>query len=499
MRYISRNFVITCLCTVLISLGWNAAAAMEVKFETVLREGLQNNYDIRLQKMALEKSSFIVMQSEGYTTPYFSFDLTTGSGVDPSISNDGTNIFELNFIVPTSIGINGYTGAHAEYSKFLNPDMHFNNYGVWAGVKMPLLRGLGYNSPENAAIRSAEVNRQASDQKLSDEVMSYFRDLLSAYLILKRDVELYAIEAQALEKARKHQQKIRELIDRGELPRVEQNRTAAHVISYEQRLNQAKLDSLNSYYALRRLVGVKSQGILLSIPEVVSRVPDPDLQRVKDLLVRYSSIDDATIMATPVYKNISLMKDIAKIELDKAENQKLNQFDLDFRVSWFEMTTNAHYGDVFGTDYPGASALLQLNYTLPVKNVQQEGAYRAQQIEYRSRKLNLEQLLFESKLKVQRILMSLQDSLALYERERKLIDVRKRAWQDEILKFKLGSATQIDIILSFDSYILSTRSLNKLKFTIHDLIVQLKYLLGELPAGENQLNSFSLANYFSTY
>lgn len=501
MQYIYQKlFIFIFICfTTFVCPGWDASAATQVEFETLLREGLQNNYDIRLQKLALEKSSFIVLQSQGYTTPYFSFDLTTGSGVDPTISNDGTNIFELDFIVPTRIGIDLYTGAHAECSKFLNPDMHFNDYGGWAGLKMPLLRGLGENSPENAAIRSAEVSRQASDQKLSDEIMSYFRDLLSQYLTLKRNVAQYAIEVSALDAARQHQQKIRELIAGGKLPRVEQNRTETLVIEYEQQLNQAKLNTLESYYALRRLIGVKKQGILLEIPEVVSRVPDPDLKRVQDLIVRCSTIDDETIMSTPVYKNINLLTDVAKIQLDKAENQKLNQLDLDFRVSWFEMTTNAHYGDVFGTDYPGASALLELKYTLPVKNVQQEGAYLAQQTEYRSRKLNLEQLLFESKLQIQRILMSLQESMALYERDRKLIAVRKRTWQDETTKFKLGSATQIDIIISFDSYILSTRTLNALKFKIHNLIVNLKYILGELPADENQLNSFSLANYFKNY
>ncbi|MCK5680904.1 TolC family protein [bacterium] len=472
---------------------------MQVEFETVLREGLQNNYDIRLQKLAQEKSSFIVLQMQGYTTPYFSFDLTTGEGVDPTISNDGGNIFEVNFVVPTNLGIDFYTGVHAESSKLLNPDMHFNNFGGWAGVKMPLLRGLGGDSPENAAIRSAKVSLQASDQKLSNEIMGYFRDLQSAYLTLKRDANKYAIEVLALAQARKHQQKIRELIDGGELPEVEQNRTIAHVIDYEQQLNRAKLNTLNSYYALKRLTGVRNQAILLEIPEVVSNIPDPDPKRIKDLIARYSAIDDATIMSTPVYKSISLLTDIAKIQLDKAENQKLDQFDLDFRVSWFEMTTNAHYGDLFGTDYPGTSAVLSLNYTLPVKNVQQEGAYLAQQTEYRSRKLNLEQLLFETKLQIQRILMSLQQSLELYERDRKLVDVRKQSWRDEIVKLKLGSATQIDIILSFDTYTLSTRTLNELKFTIHDLIVKLKYFLGELPADEKQLNSFSLSNYFSTY
>lgn len=496
---VHRLLIIMCLFITLTGMGWNVSAAVKVDFESVLQEGMQNNYNIRLQKLALEKSSFLLLQTQGYTTPYFSLDLSTGDGVDPTISNDGRNILEENFVVPTSPGIDFYTGLHVESSELLNPDMYFNNYGAWAGVKMPLLRGLGDNSPENAAIRSAEKENEASDQQLSNEVMSYFRALQSAYLALKHGVDQYAIESKALEKARKHQQAIRELIAGGELPKVEDNRTTAHVIEYEQQLNRAGLRAMSSYYALRQLTGVEDQSLLVDIPDVTSSVPEPDIKRVNELIVKYSSVNDEMIMSTPYYKNVSILSDVAKIQMDKAENQKLHQLDLDIRVSWFEMTDNARYGDVFGTDYPGVSALLLLNYTLPVKNVQQEGAYLAQQADYRSSKLNLEKLLFDTKIQIQQIVMSLQQLTSIYTRDRELVDVRKRAWQDEIVKFKLGNATQIDIILSFDSYIISTRTYNDLKFRIHDLIIRLKYLLGELPSTERELNDFSLLNYFSTY
>jgi len=500
MNSISRKLLfIICLAGLLLGCALNVSAAVSVDFESVLREGLQNNYGIRLKQYAFEKSSHIVSQAQGYVTPYFKFDLTTGTGIDPTISNDGTNIFELNFIVPTRLGIDFYSGGHAECSKFLNPDMHNNNYGVWAGLRLPLLRGLGENSPANAAIRSAEKSYQASEQKLSNEIMIFFRDVLSAYFALSHDIDQYFIEKQALNQARKHQSEINELIAGGELPKIERNRSIAFVTTYEQLLNQAKLKSLNSYYDIRNLVGVDEKRVFFEIPELVDPVPDPDLQKVVELIDRNSVVDDAKIMATPVYKNISLLTDVEKIELDKAENQKFNQLDLDLKVSWFEMTTNSHYGDVFGTSYPGESALLQLNYTLPVRNIQQEGAYMAQRAKYESSRLSLRQILFESKLQVKHIVISLHQLVELYERDVELVDIRECSWRDEIRKFKLGSATQIDVLLSFDSYIESTRTLNDLKLQIHNLVIKLKYLLGDIPGSEDQLSQFSLANYFSTY
>ncbi len=494
-----KSLIITCLFTTLLGLGWNVSAAVKVEFESVLREGMQNNYDIRLQKLDLEKSSFNVLQTQGLTTPYFTFDLTSGEGVDPTVTNTGTIYFEENFVVPTSRGIDFYTGIHAESSENLQPTMNFNNFGIWAGVTMPLLRGLGENSPANTAIRSASITNEASDQQLSDEIMSYFRDLQTAYLALKHGVDQYEINAQSLAQAKKHQQLIRKLIAGGALPKVEDNQTTVHVIEYEQRLNQAKLAALDSYYALRQLIGVKDESILLEIPDAVSNVPEPNLKRMDDLIVKYSSIDDTMIKSTPYYKNVSLLSDVEKLQLDKAENQKLNQLDLEVRVSWFQMTDSARYADAFDSDYPGASALLTLNYTLPVKNVQQEGAYLAQQAEYRSSKLNLEQLLFDTRVQIQRMVMNLQLLTSHYERDRELVDVRKQTWKDEIVKFKLGNSTQIDIIQSFDNYFASARTFNSRKFRIHDLVIKLKYLLGELPGTEKQMNNFSLANYLSTY
>lgn len=494
-----KSLIISFLFTTLLGMGCNVSAAEKVEFESVLREGMQNNYDIRLQKLAIEKSSSNVLQTQGFTTPYFSFDLTAGEGTDPTVTNEGTAFLEENFVVPTRLGIDFYTGIHVESSENLQPTMNFNNLGVWAGVTMPLLRGLGENSPANTAIQSAEINSEASDQQLSNEIMSYFRDLQTAYLALKHGIDQYDIDAKSLAEAKKHQQGIRKLIAGGALPKVEDNQTTALVIQYEQKLNRTKLSTLNSYYALRQLTGVKDQSILFEMPDAVSNVPEPDLKRVNDLIIKHSSIDDAMIMSTPYYKNASLLSDVEKLQLDKAENQKLNQLDLEVRASWFQMTDTAHYADAFDSEYPGASALVMLNYTLPVKNVQQEGAYLVQQAEYRSSRLNLDQLLFDTKVQIQQIVMSLQLLASHYERDRELVDVREQAWKNEILKFKLGNSTQLDVIQSFDNYFASSRIFNGRKFRIHDLVIKLKYLIGELPETEKQLNDFSLANFFATY
>lgn len=478
--------------------GHDASAAVQVEFEKTVREGFQNNFGIRLQNLAVEKASSQTLQASGYTIPYFSFDLTSGDGVDPTDVNDGTNIFETNFVIPTSSGVNLYTGGHLESSEFLFPDYPMNNYGGWVGIRLPLLRGLGEDSPANAAIRSANFSHQASTQALSNEVMGYFRDLLSAYLSLKRDTDQYAIQSEALQQAGKYKDEIYELIKYEELPKVEKNRADLFVIQQEQQLNSARLNALNSYYTLRLLTGVADQELVTQLPEIPTTIPDPDLKKIHTIIEKYSSINDAVIMETPIYKNIKLLTEASKVQLDNAKNQKLDQVTLDLRTSWFALTHSAHYAEAFKSDYPGASVLLTLNYMLPVKNNQQEGAYLAQLSDYRSNQINLQKLLFETKTQIQRILGNLEQLATLYMKNKELVEVRKKSWFDEIEKFKMGSSTQIDIINSFEIYIASTVDLNNLKFKIHDTVTQLKFLVCELPTNEDQLSTFSLDTYFSS-
>ncbi len=487
------------LCAALLGMGVTASAAQQVEFEAVLQEGMQNNYGIRLQKLSLEQSASTMLASQGFITPYFSFDLTFGDGVDPTITDSGTSSFEENFVMPTRPGIDFYTGVHAESSEHLDPDMYFNNLGIWAGIKIPLLRGLGEKSPANTAIQTATLAHEATDQQLSDQITRYFRDLQLAYLAFKHAVDQYAIGQTSLLEAQEYQQGILKLIANGVLPKVEENQSSAHVIQYEQGLNQAKNGVFDSYYALHQLMGVEEQGVVLEVPDAVNEVPEPDTARMNELINRYSSVDDATIVATSYYKHVSLLSDVERLELDKAENQKLQQLDLEFRVSWFQMTDSAHYSDAFDSDYPGASALLTLNYTLPVNNIQKEGAYLARRAQYRSSKLQAEELLFATRIEIQQMLTTLHLLVSHYERDKELVELRKQAWKDEIAKFKLGNSTQLHIISSFNDYFASRSAFNAQKYRIHTLVCKLKYLLGELPSTEKQLSDFSLANYFATY
>jgi outer membrane protein TolC len=473
------------------------AGLKTLKFEEVLNEGFQNNYKIKLQNISLKKATFGTMHTKGYLDPYFSFEAVKGSGIDPTITNKWTNYFQTEFVFPTLIGIDFYSGGRVESSNLIAENFIMNSSGAWVGTNVPLLRGLGKNNTINAAIRSSLISEQASEMQLSNEVMAYFRDLLIAYLSLKKNTVQYTIQAEALAEAEKYRNAINELIDKGELPRVEKNRSDAFVSQQQQEQNNVKLNVLNANFDMKLLLGVKENNLANEMPVVSELIPDPDFDGLRKFIVDHQNLSDSVVMNTPVYKNIALLTDATKVQLDAAKNQKLNQFDLDIRLAQFGMYTNGDYNfsKTLKSNYPGSSILLSLKYTLPLKNQQQKGAYLIQQAEFEATKTSLEQSLFEIKTQAQRALINLEQLLALYSDNKFLVGIRNQTYANEKEKFKMGNSTQLDVILSFEKYFESTVSHNNLKFDIYNTIVHIKYLLGELPANERELEDFSLEGF----
>ena len=485
---------------------------VDVDFTTVLSEGFQNNYGLRLQNLTLEKDTYSVQQASGRLNPYIDFDVTKGTGIDPEVDNEGTEVFQSNLVIPTYLGIDLYTGVRRELTEQLDitsQSLHddsseflLDGLGGWVGITMPLLQGLGKNSPVNVAIRTAKISQEASGESLSNEVMIYFRDLLSAYLNLKRDVVQYGIQEKALLESLKNKQSIYKLIENDNLPRSEKIRIDSQVLDQQQLLNTAELNALDSYYSLRLLTGVKQKDLIHTVPRVSGGIPDPDIAKIEEMFSQYATIDDSIIMMTPVYKNAALMSEAEKVELDFAENQKLHKLDLDFKVSRFDndgLTTIFNDNNLRSGMYPGTSELLTLTYTLPLKNDEKKGAYLVQLAEYKTSKTQLSKLLFETKTGIQRGLVSLKQLLNLYKSNIDLVRDTRRSYEIEKEKFKLGRNTQIDVNLSFqDSY---KAELNRIsiKFKIYSTMVQLKYLLGQLPSDDVQLNNFSLEKYFASY
>ncbi len=495
MKIGARFFIVLILMFITVQLE---AQTKTISFEEILKEGFKNNYEIKLEKLNVTKSNYSLLRANGFLNPYIDSEVVYGSGIDPTITNNGTQYFQSNLVIPTKFGIDFYSGARLERTDLIQESIILNSSGAWVGATIPLLRGLGKNSQVNAFIETSKINQKALDEQFSNQVLTYFNDLLLSYLTLKENKKLYAIEQMTLQEAKKYKKDIYELAKNDVIPLVEKNRADALVEQKLQQLTLAKLETFGAYYQTKILLGNDNKTTQDSIPDLADEIPDPD----KEWLIRYITTRKSELTTllknTPQYKSIALRVEENEILLKNAKNQKRNQLDLDIKVARFGLTQNGSFnlGNTLRSTYPGYSVLVSLTHNFPIRNQKQKGAYLEQLVETDRTKTFLEQFLFESTINAKLNMTLLEQKINLYEQTKLIVELMKRNYQDEKEKFKLGNATQIDVTISFDNYFKALKSLNNLKYEIWKNFVNLKFILGELPNNQQELNEFTLLNFF---
>ena len=471
-----------------------------VSFKKILDEGYENSYNIKLEKFYLTKSYYTLLKANGYLNPFVNTNVVYGEGADPTFDNDGTKSILTNFVVPTKFGVDFYTGVKLERTSEVDetPNYIFNGSGAFAGVKIPLLKGLGKTNPGNSFIEVSKINQKAIEEQFSNEILIYFSELLTNYLTLNEVIEEYKIQENLVSQSKKYKEEIYLLADNDQIPISEKNRANSLLNNVVQELTVSMLNVFNVYYELKILLGVNDNKNFDSIPELMDYIPDPD----KEKLIEYINIKknnlDSLIKNTPQYRNISLGVDENEILLNTAKNQKKNSLDLDFKVSRFGSKINGAYNlnSTFNDD-PGTSFLISLTHNLPIKNQTQKGAYLEQLIEYDLSKMSLQQYVYESNTSAMLNLFSLKQQINVFFQVKALVGLMKQNLLDEEEKFKLGSSTQIDVILSLNQYFTTLKSLNSAKHDVWKTYVNIKLTLGELPNNTNELNEFSLINFLN--
>ena len=472
-----------------------------LSFEYILGEGLENNYNIKLQQLSLEKADYTLLKARGGLNAFVNTDLTYGAGINPSLDNDGTQIAQTEFVVPTRLGIDFYSGFRVERTLEFgdpgNPSTPFNTSGAFAGIKIPLLRGLGKANSLNTDILVSETSKKAFNQELSNEIMTYFTRLLINYLTLKESIEAFNISKDILRESEKYRNQIFELIENDQIPFAEKSRANSLYIQNLQKLNLSKVQATQIYFDTKTLLGVDNFVKSDSLPILSDSFPNPKNEEIFEFVENNLPIVDTLIKSTPQYQSIALRVNEEQLLLQNAKNQKLNPLDLDIRVSSFGSSENKTFNlsSTFNS-LPGTSLLITLTHNLPIRNQQRRGAYLEQQMEYNISNTNLNQFYYESTVNAKLNLELLKQKIELYEEAAKLANLLKGNYEDELTKFKLGDATQTDIIIVLEDYFDALNSLNSLKYDVWKSYVEIKFQLGDLPKNEEELNSFLLLGLF---
>ena len=391
-----------------------------------------------------------------------------------------------------------YTGVRLERTTEVDtPNYLFNSSGAYAGIKIPLLKGLGKTNSGNSFIEISKINQKALGAQFSNEILTYFNELLINYLSLKKVIEEYRIQKNIVDESKKYKNQIYTLADNDQIPLVEKNRANSFFNNKLQQLTISNIQVLQVYYKTKILLGINDNENTDSIPKLMDQVPDPNKEKLIEFITEKRFTLDTLIKNTPQYESIALGVDENKISLNNAKNQKRNVLDLNIRVSRFGSNENEVYNlDSTFNANPGTSVLVSLTHNLPIKNQSQKGAYLEQVVNYDLSKTSLQQYLFESTTSVELNLVLLKQKIDLFEQTKELAGLMKQSYQDEIDKFKLGKSTQTDLIISLNNYFKTLKALNLLKYDIWIIYVGINFNLGELPQNAEELNDFLFSDFF---
>lgn len=469
-----------------------------ITFREILNEGFESNYNIKLEKLNLSKANYTLLRANGFLNPFIDSKIVYGEGVDPALNNDGTAYIQSKIVLPTKYGIDFYTGARLQRTTEIgSPNFTINSSGIFTGVKIPLLRGLGKYNPENSFIEVSKINKIASNKQFSNRILTYFSELLINYLTLKEAIDEFSIEKKNVEESNVYKNDIYTLAEKDLIPLVEKNRVNSFYNEKLQQLTNANINVLKAYYNTKIILGLNEDKID-STPQITDQIPNPN----KDKLIKYINRTKPNLTSliknTPQYKIISLEVDKSKILLKTAKNQKKNPLDLDFSVSRFGNYNNGQYNlnNTFRSNYPGYSFQVSLTHSLSIKNEKQKGAYLEQLTEYDLSKTFLQKYIYENTTILKLNLNLLKQKITLYDQAELISDLMEKNYQNELDKLKLGNSTQTDVIIAFDNYFNALKSLNLLKYDIWKTYVNIKFKLGELPNNAQELAEFSFLDFF---
>lgn len=494
----TKQYFILVLLVVL-SFGRVIAQKNTISFKNILAQGFENNYNIKLQQLSLEKADYMLLKARGGLNSFLNTDLTYGSGLNPSLDNDGSKIWQTEFVIPTRLGVNFYSGFRLERTIQFGESGNtpFNTSGAFAGLKIPLLNGLGKSSPLNTDILVSETNKSAFDMELSNEILTYFSQLLINYLTLKQSVEELTISKNILVESEKYRDDIKALIDKDQIPLSEQSRAKSLYVQNLQQLNMSQMQATQVYFDTKTLIGVDSFEKSDTLPYLSDSFPNPTKKDINSFVELTISRVDSLIKLTPQYKSIELRVREEELLLKQARNQKQNPLDLDIRLSSFGFNENSRFNlNSTFNGMPGTSLLINLTHNLPIRNQQRRGAYLEQLTEFDISKTNLSQYLYENSINTKLKLDLLKQKVEMFDEALTLSDLMKKNYQDELTKFQLGSATQTDVIVVLEDYFDALKSVNNLKYDVWKSYIEIKFLIGNLPKSEDELNSFLLLDLF---
>jgi len=222
--------------------------ALELTLQDALGMAMEQNFDIKIQRLTLQGSEFGLKGAYGAYDPEVTVDWSSRKDLQPTSSSlqvgFGSQEAYLNRNEGFTVGLNQYTpwgqGFSLTWQNSLSrSNSTFSNYNpsysssLQLGTSIPLLRGSGYKIGHRTVLQ-AKYDFQAAGERFASSLRDTLASVESSYWDLAYAIHDLRVKEKSLELARKFQEETRLKIEVGVLAPIEQVAADASVAEREQ-------------------------------------------------------------------------------------------------------------------------------------------------------------------------------------------------------------------------------------------------------------------------
>ncbi len=323
--------------------------------------------------------------------------------------------------------------------------------GAYIVARLPLLRGFGTEAAagmETAARQDVEVFSTELQHVISEVVhetsQAYWRYVLD-HLYLKQ-----YLEAERL--AEQHYEQTLSLVKGDELPAAELDEAQAN-------LSDKKTARMNIEQAL--MESRLNLGIIMGVPsgQIHSLPPPGDdfslvetgkemLSRTNDwLLIEHALLERNDLKASKEReKSFAILNKVFRDQLRP-------NLELGMLIGYESLKEGDSYNymlESVGSSIHGLSWQVSLTYEFPVENRKARGRLGQQNAEKNRQALKSRELMRNIQSNVRNTLSVLRQNIAEHQNAQKTVDLYEKAFENQLMKFRMGMATQLDLINTQD-------------------------------------------------
>ena len=383
--------------------------------------------------------------------------------------------------------------SRSETENSINPAT--SNAGAYFKVTIPLLQGLGKTATAGQEL-AASQDVSNSRYKLKHSINQVVKNVAVMYwdyvLAYKRKEQLREAEKRAKNKYRQ----IKELVENNERPPVELQEAKANI-------NQKRSDRISGE---RRIIQSRHNlGLAMGIPfERIESIPPPQTE-FEQIQMNQSAIRDLNkkfLIRRALNKRYDLKaskgkKKSANIMEEYYQDKLSPQLDMGMRLGYQGLKSGGSYnrmGDAFFASAPGKSWQISLTYNFPVENRASRGRWNAQKIQKHKQLVNNRELIRTIRSNIHTELARIRKLKQELTSSKETVDSYKQTVSNQFTKYKMGMATQNDLIDTQDKLTDAVLAYLSTQNNYASSLIQLRFYLSSLVNFKNDQARVEMSN-----